>query len=217
MVLIVVFGAAQASAVVVYSNPYDPNSTVAYSSWFATDGYGLWHQSFADYVWEDPFYMTDFHWWGMGWGGPEDIEGFTFQVWSHGAAADLPGGILYEEYFSGNAGATFVESNYGGDVYKYGVDLSTAYRPSSPGHYWFSVIAHSTQNWFWGKTSGITFGDDLQHAYVQSDDYWQNVHDFEEADFAYEITTGDPIPEPATMILVGLGLLGMAARRKLKK
>lgn len=219
-VLIIAFGASQAAAVVVYSNPYDPNSTNAYSSWNQVGGEGLYHQSFADYMWEDPFYMTDFHWWGIPYVGESQMfDGFTFQVWGHDVASGRPGSILFEEFFAGNAGQTFVETNayLGRDVFKYGIDLTTPFRPMGAGHYWFSVIAHSADNWFWAQTSQTTWDADWQHANIPfpGAEYWD--HPTEGVDFAYEITTGDPIPEPATMILVGLGLLGMAARRKLRK
>ena len=98
-VLIIAFGASQAAALVVFSNPYDPNSTNAYSSWYQVGGEGLYHQSFADYMWEEPFYMTDFHWWGSfkGWTRPIPPsivpDYFMIGIWK-----DVPAGAGGPQY-----------------------------------------------------------------------------------------------------------------------
>ena len=202
--------ASSALGITVFSNPYDPNSTVAHSSIYYLPQDELIHQCFADYLWEDQFYMTDFHWWGLPYG---DVEGFTFQVWSHDDASGLPSGLLYEEYFAGDAGETYVDGNQGG-VYEYGIDLGTAFMPAGPGPVWFSVFAHSSDNWFWAEGDGTVFNEDWQHQNMDTpSDYWDHPATLGGTDFAYEITSVDPIPEPATIALLSLGGLLLRKRR----
>lgn len=217
--LIFAFGVSNAFAVppdnVVYSNPYSPNSTNAWASATYMDVTGalIEQYCFADYYWDGSFDITDFHWWGATW--DEQITGFTFEIWSHDGGSGKPGSLMYQEFFAGDAGATYFDynSNYSLDVFKYGVDLSAPFNPGVADYYWFSVYAHTTDNWwFWALGDGVQFNGDWA---TLPPDYWEQVGLYD-GDFAFELTGGDPIPEPATMILVGLGLLGMAARRRMK-
>ncbi len=219
-VLIIAFGASHAFAVppdnIVYSNPYSSNSTNAWASAYVNDGELLFEQyCYADYYWDGSVDLTDFHWWGTPESGIQ-ISGFTLEIWSNNGGSNMPDGLMYSEYFAGDAGATFVETNasYGYDIYKYGIDLSTPFSPGVADYYWFSIYAHTDVHWwYWALGDGVQYNGDW--GYVPPD-IWEQVGPYD-GDFAFELTGGDPIPEPATMILVGLGLLGMAARRKLKK
>jgi hypothetical protein len=193
---------------VVFSNPYDVNSTNAYSS-----ANGL-HQSVADYDYDGSFSITDFHWWGIPYG---TVPGFRFEIWSDDGTG-LPGTNVYFENIIGDAGATAVGDQVSGlDVYKYGFDLATPF--SGPGgKYWFSVVGLGQENWFWALSGSRQFNDDLQ--YVGTIGGTIVLGNPYENDFAFEISSGSSVvPEPATMTLFGLGLLGsaLAARRSKKK
>ncbi len=192
---------------VIFSREFDVNSTNAYSSIYT---YGqMYYQSFADFYYDGSFTMTDFHWWGGAY-DPCDISGFTFQIWSESPTGSMmPDILLYDEYFAGDANAQYFGYIPGVDVYKYGIDLSTPFAPLATGNYWFSVYAHATTtNWFWALGNGIDFNQDWQYDY--SGDSWSHPVD---GDFAFEITGTNVIPEPGTLILLGLGLMGLAARR----
>jgi len=208
--IMVLSNSAFAIGDVVYSRPYDNTSTNSYSSVYALGE--LYHQCFADFYYDGSFTMSDFHWWGAP-HDPFDISGFTFQIYSSAAGAAAPGALVYEEFFTGDANAQYFATNpnYGLDVYKYGIDLTTPFTPMETGYYWFSVYATTIEtNWFWALGSGVEFNQDWQHADIPSGGYWQHPV---EGDFAYEITGTNVIPEPGTLILLGLGLMGLAARR----
>jgi PEP-CTERM motif len=217
-IFVVVFSSQLAFGNVVFSNPYSDNSTNAYSSLYNTTDDYLLHQSFTDYYWDGTYSITDFHFWGTSYDGQTSMEGFTFQIWSDNGG-DMPGALVYEEYISGNAGATFEAYNnsYYLDVFKYGFDLGTTFNPVNAGYYWFSVYAHNPleNNWFWAMGDGQVNSPDWQHAYLNdpASEYWYNPS---EGDFAFEITSGTVIPEPTTLTLLGLGLIGLAIRRKKK-
>jgi hypothetical protein len=205
---LVVASASAIASPVVFSNPYDVNSTNAYSS-----ASGL-HQSVADYDYDGSFSITDFHWWGIPFGS--DL-GFRFEIWSDDGTG-LPGTNVYFENIIGDAGATAVGDQVSGlDVYKYGFDLATPFSGAS-GKYWFSVVSLGQENWYWALSGSRQFNDDLQ--YVGTIGGTIVLGNPRENDFAFEISGGSSVvPEPTTMTLFGLGLLGsaLAARRSKKK
>ncbi|MFH2055464.1 MAG: PEP-CTERM sorting domain-containing protein [bacterium] len=202
-----------AQASVQYSAPYDPNSYNAWGSDTNIPQYG-----FADYYWDGSFSITDFHWWGVPLAGNGVIDGFTVEVWSHDASWAGPDQMLYSEYFGGDAGATFVEtnSNFYHDVFKYGVDFSNPLTLPGAGYYWFSVYAHSTDSyWNWAWSAADDFNSNWIFAPPST---WFGVEEgnLEYAGFAFEITGGE-VPEPTTLALFGVGLAGFAARRLRRK
>lgn len=201
---------------VFYSHPYDPNSTDAVASDNYTGQY-----SFADYYWDGGGSITDFHWWGAvasPFGGNGYIDGFQVEIWSHDGTLDRPDQQLYSEYFAGDAGATFVESNanYSYDVYKYGVDLSTPFTPTASGYLWFSVWAHVnySSQWYWALGNGDPYNGDM--AFIASGEYWAPISNVVgDQGFAFELSDdGSTVPEPTTLALFGFGLVGLAMRKR---
>jgi hypothetical protein len=154
LLMLVALPAAQAS--VFFSAPYDPGSTNAFGADTSAPQY-----VYADYYWDGSFSITDFHWWGTTYADDHSyIDGFTVEIWSHDASWAGPDQALYSEYFAGDAGATFVETNvsYGLDVFKYGVDFSAPFTPLATGYYWFSVYAHSSSDcWYWAQSDADQF------------------------------------------------------------
>lgn len=202
-------------ATVFYSNPYSSSSTDAWSSFYQPED-NPYFQSYADYYYDGSFEMTDFHWWGGPYDYNTDIDHFVFQIYDHDGSASRPGSLLYEQSVAGDAGASYVESrpDLSLDIYSYSLYLDTPFMPVSPGYYWFSIYAvgdGDLSNWFWAQGSGYHFNNDVQYWY--GDQYWNEDM---EADFAFELTGCDTVPEPATLSLFGLGLVGLAFRRRKK-
>ncbi|MFH2056791.1 MAG: PEP-CTERM sorting domain-containing protein [bacterium] len=214
------FAVPMLQADVYYSHPYDWNSTNAFSSYYYDANSGG-HQSFADYWWDGSFTMTDFHWWGTPWYENADIDGFVFQIYDQAAGAPLPGNLLYEQYVAGAAGATPTGDDVvGNPVYSYWLDLTTPFTLAGPQYLWFSVYAISDGdlvNWFWAMGDGDPFQEDWVYEGMSN---WKHLSEIDPAaddGFAFEITGGCEVPEPGTLALFGIGLVGMAVRRFRRK
>ncbi len=202
---------------VIFSNPYDENDPSGFSSASISDGVA--NHCYTDFYYDGNYSITDFHWWGT----PRipdasaELLGFTFQIWSNADGADAPGTLLYNEFIEGNAGATYVDDALWG-VYKHGFDLSTPFS-GSKGKLWFSVFANmieSTQpyaytNWFWATGENVVGTNDwIQTSVYSPNSSWIQT----QRDMAFEVTS--TIPEPATLCLLGLGIIGLALRKRNK-
>ncbi len=210
-----------AQASVQFSHPYDEASTTAFSSFYFAPGNGA-HQSFADYYWDGSFSITDFHWWGLPEYNNSDIDGFVFQIYDQAAGAPLPGNLLYEQFVDGDANAAWVDYNdqYAYDVYSYWLDLTTPFTPATAGNYWFSVYAISDGdlgNWYWALGDGDPFQADWMYVNLTDWMHLDEVAGYDPGGFAFEITGDREVPEPTTLALFGIGLVGMAVRRLRRK
>jgi len=174
------------------------------------------HQSYTDYYSVAGTTFTDFHWWGAKNSGSAAVTGFDFEIWTNNGVTDQPDALVYSEFIAGNAGETFVESsaNYPADVYSYSMDMAAAYTPAAAGNYWFSVVAHSDNNWYWAQGADVDFLTDWQHQSPPGGDW---THPIENVDFAFELTGNPaPVPEPGTLALFGFGLAAGATRLRRK-
>ncbi len=158
--------------------------------------------------------ITDAHWWGA----CPDINGcvapdFTLRFYSDdngtvGTLIDTRSVGAANQGKTGNLLVDFPEYAY-----------SATFAPlilSANTPYWFG-LSENTGNagvsgggWGW-ETTGDPFGGSHMEWFNATQTWGSNVEDL-----AFNLTgTTTPVPEPVTMTLVGLGVLGFAARRRI--
>lgn len=194
----------------------------------------------SDWMCQNPAPVTDVHWWG-GYDVviSDAIESFIIGIHEDiPAAGDIPshpGPRLAQHVIP------FLDCNetfFGNDINWNGVYSYTAILPEPfaqvPGTiYWLSIIAvtpgENAPRWGWHSSS------------VSTIDYAVQIHDYDPVsggynewnivgyeiepnemmwlDMAFELTYGQPIPEPQALLLAGCALAGLAtiARRKIRQ
>jgi PEP-CTERM motif len=193
---------------IIYTQPSNfPNGTL-YASQNDPGGFGAFATSYDNFTLNSDAEITDVHWTG-GYFNPAQqaaIQSFTIQFWSD--AAGQPGVSLFSDTIAGTAGETFLGSDaLGSLIYSYSLNLTNAFLASGGTTYWLSIVPTMAALPQWGWYTS-TAGDNSSFG----DFSGSRLHNTN--DFAFDLT-GQRVPEPASLTLLGVGVAGFFARRRL--
>ena len=199
--------ATSTNAAVLYSQP--SNGAAFFASQFDTAGNSIFATTYDNFKLGSSASVSSISFTGeydVDPSPPPFVSGFTLSIYSD--SSGQPGGLLYTQNVAGNANETLV----GGEIFTYGINLTSPFAATGGTTYWVSVVSDLALPVVWGWVSG-TGGDGLAYQDVSGSRLqFQN-------DLAFTLS-GDAtsVPEPIALSLFGIGLAGaVAMRRRAKK
>jgi hypothetical protein len=209
-----------ATADVIYSQgPLDGGSAIV------SDFQFFGEQELDDFV-LDPggATITDVHWWGAYGDDPDPTSSdeFTIRFFEESeTASGVPLGTYLYEYITSSVDRTATAmttpgygAHDGGVVYEYMFYLPTSIVLDGETNYYLSIVNDTESLWGWLQGEDLAGGHWYRTGDESATGTW--APSGIGGDFAFELT-GAPIPEPATLLIVGGLSAGLACARKLRK
>jgi hypothetical protein len=158
--------------------------------------------------------ITDVHWWGVYFDNAVFDDDFTIQILSDISGA--PGSEVQSVTdIDVERTATGEQNQLGFDIYQYFICLETPIELTADTRYWLSIYNDGSNSGIWEWSSSLIDGN----AYFSEDGglTWQALAGSEEGvqglEAAFELTDDCIVPEPSTMLLLGIGLAAIGARK----
>ncbi len=200
-----------ASADVIYDNGMPDGG----SAWY-NDSSNMWRRNADDFILESgASTIKGIHWWGVYYAANQPVPNhFRVSIYGTAAGAYLPGNPILQTLSSYSISG--VDSGLdlisGHDIYYYSISFSSPINLNSGTTYWLEILNDTTPDfaeWAWATSRYL----DGTHA--QSDGIgWQTEY----AELAFKLTDdSSSVPEPSTVLLVGLGLMSLAGVRRKRK
>jgi hypothetical protein len=158
-----------------------------------------------DFVLTADAVITDLHWWGQ---FSEQVtpggKSFSFTFYDDNPLAPGPGAVLH---VSGGSLTEQTVNTGPGPVVFYSSILDSPFSATGGSRYWLSVFDGAADaSWLWLIANNPGNGSTQE---LNPGPAWFSVS----ADMAFQITS-EPVPEPASMLLLGSGLLGLIGYRR---